>query len=124
MSGGHHGRGRELECSHLDLARARAEAAARAYRRALGAAGRGAPRPRALRRASRSELACQRQALAVEIERFGALACATAQDAVPLALAFRAAHETLQLADLLAQDRKGRGRMPHRRTIASSPPPL
>ncbi|HZF09114.1 MAG TPA: hypothetical protein VFE33_10015 [Thermoanaerobaculia bacterium] len=123
MSGAR-GRGLEVERSHLDLARSRAEAAARAYRRALVVAGRGTPRPRALLRASRSELACQRQALAVEIERFGALACATAEDAVPLALAFRAARETLQLADLLAQGRKGRGRMAPKRTLAASPPPL
>jgi len=123
MSGAR-GPGLELARSHLDQARSRAEAAARAYRRALVAAGRGAPRPRALLRASRSELVCQRQALAVEIERCGALACATAADAVPLALAFRAARETLQLADLLARDGKGRGRAPSKRTLAPSPPLL
>jgi hypothetical protein len=104
---GTRGRGLDGERSGLDLARARTEEAARAYRRARLAAERGA---RTGLRASRAELVRRREALAAEIERVGALTCATPEDAVPLAVAFRAAWESLDRASLLARGDKARRR--------------
>ena len=93
--------------SGLDLAQARMEEAAKAYRRARLAADRGVP---ARLRASRAELVRRRAALAAEIERVGGLACPTAEAAAPLAVAFRAAWEALDRASILAHGDKARRR--------------
>jgi transposase len=92
--------GAGLDRSGLDLARARMEEAAKAYRRARSAADRGSP---AGLRASRAELVRRRAALAAELERVGGLACPTAEAAAPLAVAFRDAWEALDRASPLAR---------------------
>jgi hypothetical protein len=114
-------RGLDRQRSSLDLARARVEEAARECRRARFVGGRGAP---GALRASLVELVRRRAALSTELERFGALACPTLADAAPLALAFRAAREALEIADLLAKESKLRRRLAPRGMKALSATPL
>jgi hypothetical protein len=114
-------RGLERERSSLDLARARVEEAARDCRRARFVGGRGAP---GALRASLVELVRRRAALSTELERFGALACPTLVDAAPLALAFRAAREALEVAERLEKESRLRRRLAPRGMKALSVPPL
>jgi hypothetical protein len=113
--------GLEGERSGLDLALLLAEEAIAACRRARFASGRRA----AGLAAALAELARRRAALAAELDRVGVLACPTVEAAAPLALAFRAASETLERIDLLAQGgRVGPRRGRHGKTKASAPPLL